>query len=240
MFLIIIKSLIIGTLGGAAITAGAARMFHAPESQGLGAFRTLGELNACNGDPIAHFSFGLGFLFNSAASTVASGALTQDVFHRIIPNFSAAILLLKNKNIEETLHNPKKMMFAGAGVGALVVTLLNTISSIIPMKLSTIAKEVLTPAANLMINPIMPAIFWLAALDSGKTTGIWATILGGVSHMVTGNGTPGIVLGILVGQTVEENGYKNRTSQVLIVIVVIMFLAIAYFRGFTKKLGLPF
>lgn len=240
MFLIIIKSLIIGTLGGAAVAAGAARMFHAPESQGLGAFRTLGELNACNGDPIAHFSFGLGFLFNSAASTVASGALTQDVFHRIIPNFSAAILLLKNKNIEETLHNPKKMMFAGAGVGALVVTLLNTISSIIPMKLSTIAKEVLTPAANLMINPIMPAIFWLAALDSGKTTGTWATILGGVSHMVTGNGTPGIVLGILVGQTVEENGYKNRTSQVLIVIVVIMFLAIAYFRGFTKKLGLPF
>ncbi|WP_102399870.1 DUF4311 domain-containing protein [Haloimpatiens massiliensis] len=240
MFWIIIKSIIIGTLGGAAVAAGAARMFHAPESQGLGAFRTLGELNACNGDPIAHFSFGLGFLFNSAASTVASGALTQDVFHRIIPNFSAAILLTKNKNLEETLHNPKKMMFAGAGVGAVVVTLLNTISSVIPVKLSTIAKEVLTPAANLMINPIMPAVFWLAALDSGKITGTWATVLGGVSHMVTGNGTPGIVLGILVGQTVEENGYKNKTSQSLIVIVVLIFLAIAYFRGFTKKLGLPF
>ncbi len=240
MILIVIKSLIIGALGGAAISAGAARMFHAPESQGLGAFRTLGELNACNGDPVAHFSFGLGFLFNSAAATVASGALTQDVFHRIIPNLSASALLIKNKNVEETLHNPKKMMFAGAGVGAIVITLLNTISSIVPVKLSTIAKEVLTPAANLMINPIMPVIFWLAALDSGKITGVWATVLGGFSHMVTGNGTPGVVLGILVGQTVEENGYQNKTSILLISIVVIMFFAIAYFRGFTKKLGLPF
>lgn len=240
MILIVMKSIIIGLLLGAAVAAGAARMFHAPESQGLGAFRTLGELNACNGDPVAHFSFGLGFLFNSAAATVASGALTQDVIHRVIPNFTAAILLAKDKKVEDTLHNPKKMMFVGAGVGAVVVTFLNTISAVIPAKLATIAKEVLTPAANLMINPVMPVVFWLAALDAGKITGIWATVLGGISHMVTGNGTPGIVLGILVGQTVEENGYKNKTSQILIVVVIIMFVAIAYFRGFFKKLGLPF
>lgn len=238
MFIIIIKSIIIGILLGGAVSAGAARMFHAPETQGLGAFRTLGELNACNGDPVAHFSFGLGFLFNSAASTVASGALTQDVAHRIIPNWAAAILLLRNKNVEETLHNPKKMMIAGAGVGAVVITFLNTISSAVPAKLSTIAGKVLTPAANLMINPVMPIIFWLAAMDAGKITGIWATVLGGVSHMVTGNATPGIVLGILVGQTVEENGYKNKASQVLIVVVVVMFIAIAYFRGFFKNFGL--
>ncbi len=36
-------------------------MFHAPNTQGLGAFRTLGEMNACMGDPASHFSFGLGF-----------------------------------------------------------------------------------------------------------------------------------------------------------------------------------
>lgn len=42
--------------------AGAARMFHAPTVQGMGAFRTLGELNSCEGDPASHFSFGLGFL----------------------------------------------------------------------------------------------------------------------------------------------------------------------------------
>lgn len=240
MFIIIIKSVIIGILLGGAVAAGAARMFHAPETQGLGAFRTLGELNACNGDPVAHFSFGLGFLFNSAAATVASGALTQDVVHRVIPNWAAAILLVRNKNVEDTLQNPKKMMVAGAGVGAVVITFLNTISSAVPQKLSTIAGKILTPAANLMINPVMPVIFWLAAMDAGKTTGIWATVLGGISHMVTGNGTPGIVLGILIGQTVEENGYKNRTSQVLIAVVIIMFIAIAYFRGFLKNFGLTF
>lgn len=238
MLIIVIKSIIIGILLGGAVSAGAARMFHAPETQGLGAFRTLGELNACNGDPVAHFSFGLGFLFNSAAATVAAGALTQDVAHRVIPNWAAAILLVRNKNVEETLHDPKKMMIVGAGVGAVVITFLNTISSAVPEKLSTIAGKILTPAANLMINPVMPIIFWLAAMDAGKTTGIWATVLGGISHMVTGNGTPGIVLGILIGQTVEQNGYNDRTSQVLIAIVVIMFIAIAYFRGFFKTLGL--
>ena len=96
---VIFYSIIIGILGGGCIAAGAARMYYAPEVQAMGAFRTLGELNACNGDPIAHFSFGLGFFFSSAASTVAAGALSQDVLHRIVPNWSAAVLLLKNKDI---------------------------------------------------------------------------------------------------------------------------------------------
>lgn len=52
MFLIILfKSLIIGGLVGVGVGAGAARMFHAPTTQGMGAFRTLGELNSCEGDP---------------------------------------------------------------------------------------------------------------------------------------------------------------------------------------------
>jgi hypothetical protein len=60
MFLIIlIKSLIIGGLVGVGV--GAERhACHAP-TQGMGAFRTLGELNSCEGDPASHFSFGLGF-----------------------------------------------------------------------------------------------------------------------------------------------------------------------------------
>ena len=61
MFLIILlKSIIIGGLVGVGVGAGAARMFHAPTVQGMGAFRTLGELNSCEGDPASHFSFGLG------------------------------------------------------------------------------------------------------------------------------------------------------------------------------------
>ena len=107
---VIFYSIIIGILGGGCIAAGAARMYYAPEVQAMGAFRTLGELNACNGDPIAHFSFGLGFFFSSAASTVAAGALSQDVLHRIVPNWSAAVLLLKNKDKEATVWNPRKMI----------------------------------------------------------------------------------------------------------------------------------
>lgn len=238
MFEIILKSIIIGAIGGGAIAAGAARMFHSPKIQSMGAFRTLGELNACNGDPIAHASFGLGFFFNAAASTVAAGALTQDVFHRIVPNLAASLLLVKNKRVEDTLQNPTKMLFAGAVVGALSVTLLNTISVFIPENLSLIAAKVLGPAASTMIGTIMPIVFLLAALDAGKTTGAWAIVLGGVSQMVSGNATPGVVLGILIGQTAEENGYKNRVVQILIAVVTVMFIAIAYFRGFFANFGL--
>ena len=171
MIVIVIKSLIIGFIGGAAVAAGAARMFHTPNSQSMGAFRTLGELNACQGDPMAHFSFGLGFLFNAAA-VMAAGALTQDVFHRIVPNFAAASLLIKNKNVEETMHDPLNMGIMGGCIGAIVVTFLNTVASLIPTALSQIAKEILSPAAALMINPVMPIVFWLAALDAGKITGV--------------------------------------------------------------------
>lgn len=235
MLQIIIYSIIIGAIGGGCIAAGAARMFHAPEVQAMGAFRTLGEMNACNGDPIAHFSFGLGFFFSSAAAAVGSGALTQDVMHRIIPNWSAGLLLMKNRNVEETIWNPRKMMMAGAVIGAVVITFLNTLSQIIPEKLSLIAQNVLTPATGWLLNPVMPAIFWLAAIDAGKTVGIWGTVLGGVSALISGNAVPGIVLGILIGKSAEENGYKSKMVRILIVIVVVMFFAIAYFRGFFTK-----
>ena len=165
-------------------------------------------------------------------AAVAAGALTQDVFHRIVPNWAASILLFGNKNVEETLQNPAKMLFAGAGVGAVVVAFLNTLSAVIPEKLSTIAAEVLVPATTYLINPVMPAIFWLAAIDGGKMCGMWATVLGGVSALVTGNALPGLVLGILVGKSAEENGYKSNVVRILIAVVVIMFVAIAYFRGF--------
>lgn len=235
MLEIIIYSAIIGIIGGGCIAAGAARMFHAPEVQSMGAFRTLGELNACNGDPIAHFSFGLGFFFSSAASAVAAGALSQDVLHRIVPNWSAAALLTRNNKVEETLYNPGRMMCAGSIIGGVLVVFLNTMSSIIPEKLSLIASEVLTPATGWLLNPVMPAIFWLAAIDAGKQTGMWGTILGGVSALISGNAVPGIVLGILIGKSAEENGYKSRIVQILIAIVVILFIVIAYFRGFFGK-----
>lgn len=237
-FELILYSIIVGALGGGCIAAGVARMYHAPEIQGMGAFRTLGELNACNGDPIAHFSFGLGFFFNASASALAAGALTQDVWHRVIPNWSASILTLRGESVENTLHHPGKMFLVGSGLGALVVTFLNTTSSLIPPNLSVIAAEVLSPATSWLLNPVMPAIFWLSAMDAGKTTGVWATIVGGVSTLVTGNALPGIVLGILIGKSAEQNGYKDNVVRVLIAIVIVMFLAIAYFRGFFTQFGL--
>ena len=240
MFEVVIYSLIVGAIGGGCVAAGAARMFHAPEIQSMGAFRTLGELNACNGDPIAHFSFGLGFFFNAAATTVAGGALTQDVLHRIVPNWTAGILLSREKSPEKTLHNPAKMMIVGSVVGAAVVTFLNTMTTLIPTKLAAIASEVLVPATNWLVNPVMPIIFWMAALDAGRFSGLWGTILGGVSTLVSGNAVPGIVLGILIGKSAEQSGYKSNVVRVLIAIVVTMFIVIAYFRGFFTKLGLPF
>jgi uncharacterized protein (TIGR03580 family) len=235
LMIILFKSLIIGGLAGIGIGAGAARMFHAPSVQGMGAFRTLGELNACEGDPISHFSFGLGFFFNSWASVVGAGALTQDIDHRIIPNWAAAALMIKNKNVEETLHDPRKMALAGGVIGAVVVAFLNTTAVAVPASVQTIAVAVLVPAANLLINPVMPVIFWLAALDAGRRSGIWGTVLGGLAQVIMGNAVPGVVLGILIGKGVDDSGW-NKVTKALVAAVFILFALSAFFRGVDLKL----
>ncbi|MGX7417929.1 DUF4311 domain-containing protein [Carnobacterium gallinarum] len=232
---ILLKSLLIGGLVGFAAGAGAARMFHAPKTQGLGAFRTLGEMNACEGDAASHFSFGLGFFFNAWASTVGAGAFTQDVTHRVIPNWATAALLFKNKNIEETMHNPKKMGIYSGIIGMVLVAFLNTTASAIPEALQVTAVAVLVPAANLLINTVMPVLFWLAAIDAGKRSGLWGTIFGGLSAMVMGNATPGVVLGILIGKGVDEIGW-NRVTKSMMVAVVILFICSGFFRGFDMEM----
>ncbi|OTA15948.1 membrane protein [Xenorhabdus vietnamensis] len=227
-------SLIIGGLCGFGLGAGAARMFHAPTVQGMGAFRTLGELNACEGDPASHFSFGLGFFFNAWASSVAAGAFTQDVDHRIIPNWGAAALMIKNRNVAETLHNPKKMAIACGIVGALLVAFLNTTASAVPSALQTTATNVLVPAANLLVNTVMPVLFWLAAMDAGRRSGLWATLFGGCAQLIMGNAIPGLVLGILIGKGVDDNGW-NKITRTMLITVVLLFILSGFFRGFDMK-----
>lgn len=235
IIIILLKSLFIGGLVGFAAGAGAARMFHAPTTQGLGAFRTLGEMNACEGDAASHFSFGLGFFFNAWASTVGAGAFTQDITHRVIPNWATAALMIKNKNVAETMHDPKKMSIAGGVIGMILVAFLNTTASAIPEALQVTAVAVLVPAANLLINTVMPVLFWLAAIDAGKRSGLWGTIFGGLSAMVMGNATPGVVLGILIGKGVDEIGW-NRVTKSMMVAVILLFILSGFFRGFDLQM----
>lgn len=232
---ILFKSIIIGGLVGIGVGAGAARMFHAPTIQGMGAFRTLGELNSCEGDPASHFSFGLGFFFNAWASTVAAGAFTQDVDHRIIPNWGAAALMVKNRDLATTLHDPKRMGIACAIIGALVVAFLNSTAAAVPEALQVTAVKVLVPAANLLVNIVMPVIFWLAAIEAGKKSGFWATIFGGLAQMIMGNAVPGLVLGILIGKGVEESGW-NKVTKIMMAAIIILFAMSAFFRGFDLQL----
>ena len=98
MLVIILKSLIVGAVAGFGVGAGAARMFFAPKVQAAGAFRTIGEMNACLGDAVAHFSFGLSFYLNCAVQGLATGCFEQDFLHRVVPNMAAGVLTLKNKN----------------------------------------------------------------------------------------------------------------------------------------------
>jgi uncharacterized protein (TIGR03580 family) len=236
MLEIIIKSIIIGAIGGAAIAAGAARMFAAPKLQAMGAFRTLGELNACNGDPVAHASFGLSFFIGCAGSVVGTGCIGQDAMHRVIPNFAAAVVTLKNR--KERLQDPLFMAVAGAGVGVVVITLLNTAAALIPKSLATVVGAVLVPAGNNLLLIAMPLLFLWAAMDSGITTGVWSIVLGGLMMLMSGNSLPGIIFGILIGNSAEEKGYKNKTTRMLMIAVFVLIVLIAYFRGFFKKLGL--
>jgi uncharacterized protein (TIGR03580 family) len=235
LLMILMKSLVIGGLVGFAVGAGAARMFHAPTAQGIGAFRTLGELNSCEGDAASHFSFGLGFFFNAWASSVAAGAFTQDVDHRVIPHWGAAALMSKNPNLAETLHNPRKMALACGLIGMVVVAFLNTSASAVPPSLQVTAVKVLVPAANMLVNIIMPVIFWLAAIEAGKRSGFWGTIFGGLAQLIMGNAVPGLVLGILIGKGVDDGGW-NRITKSMMVSVVLLFVLSAFFRGFDLKM----
>jgi len=228
--LILFQSLIIGGLIGISVGVGAAKLFHIPEKQAMGAFRTLGELNACKGDAVSHFSFGLGFLFNAWASIVGAGAFTQDVVHRVITNWTASAVIRKNSKLEDTLHNPKKMGLAGGVIGAIVIALLMTTAAGVPESLQNVATSVLSPAAAQLIDLVMPIVFLLAAIDAGKRSGFWGTLFGGVSQMVMGNAVPGVVLGILIGKGVDDLGWVKSTK-VLLSAVIVLFVLSAFFRG---------
>lgn len=230
MFDLVFKSLIVGLLVGGSVTAGAVRMFKAPEVMGMGAFRTLGELNASDGDSVSHFSFGLGFFITSAASAVGTGSLTQDVLHRVIPNWAAAIVNWGGKR--DYKENIVAMTAWGSIIGAVVYILLNTSASLVPESLAEMSSAILAPAAENMISLIMPLLFLWAAMDAGKRIGIWSIILGGIMAMVSGNALPGVIFGILVGTLAEEQGYKNKGTRNMFIIVIILIALIAYFRGF--------
>ncbi|MDJ1133762.1 DUF4311 domain-containing protein [Streptomyces iconiensis] len=233
--IVLMESAVIGALIGFGASAGVARMFHAPKVQGMGAFRTLGELNACENDPIAHFSFGFGFFFNAWASAVGAGALTGDVDHRIVPHWAAALSMAKNRNLAETLHNPRRMAFCGAGVGMVLISVLNTSAASVPGSLQKVAAEVLGPASEWLINPVMPIIFWMAAIDAGRRTGGWGTVLGGLAHVVMGNAVPGIVLGIVVGKALDDLG-RTRLTRVLVGAVIALFVISGILRGVDLQL----
>ena len=178
MFLIILfKSIIIGGLVGVGVGAGAARMFHAPTTQGMGAFRTgrAEFLRGRSGFPLLIRS---GLLLQRRASSVAAGSFTQDVDHRIIPHWGAAALMVKNRNLAQTLHDPKNgyclrhHRHAGGGV---------------PQyhrfrracRAAGHRDQGAGAGANLLVNTVMPVIFWLAAIDAGRRSGFWGTIFGG-------------------------------------------------------------
>ncbi len=228
---LVIKSAVVGALAGAGAAGGAARMFHAPNVQGMGAFRTLGEMNACNGDPLAHFSYGVGFLFSSAGSVVGTGSLSSDVLHRIVPQRSAGASILLGGNNKKSASNPLTMTLWGALIGAMLVTFLNTLSNLIPSTMSLIAEKIVSPAADLILSPVLPVAFWMSALSAGKWHGTFATIFGILAQHIMGNATPGAVLGILAGQAVEDTGLTGKRSISLILFISVMFLLIAYFRG---------
>ena len=129
------------------------------------------------------------------------------------------------------MHDPRKMGFVGAVVGALVVAFLNSTAAAIPEALQVTAVAVLVPAATTLINVVMPVIFWLAALDAGKRTGFWGTLFGGIAQLIMGNAVPGVVLGILIGKGVDEIGW-SKVTKMMMGAIILLFVLSGFFRGF--------
>ena len=133
------------------------------------------------------------------------------------------------------MHDPKKMGIIGAVIGAVVVAFLNTTAAAIPEALQVTAVSVLVPAATILINTVMPVIFWLAALDAGKRTGFWGTLFGGIAQLIMENAVPGVVLGILIGKGVDESGW-NRVTKSMMIAIVLLFIFSGFFRGFDMEM----
>ncbi|HBD0789088.1 TPA: DUF4311 domain-containing protein, partial [Enterococcus faecium] len=127
------------------------------------------------------------------------------------------------------------MGIIGAVIGAVVVAFLNTTAAAIPEALQVTAVSVLVPAATILINTVMPVIFWLAALDAGKRTGFWGTLFGGIAQLIMGNAVPGVVLGILIGKGVDESGW-NRVTKSMMIAIVLLFIFSGFFRGFDMEM----
>ncbi|MFV0246904.1 MAG: DUF4311 domain-containing protein [Mycoplasmatales bacterium] len=232
---LIFLTAIVGATTGFAVSAGAARMYKAPGVQGLGAFRTLGEINSCNADPASHFALGAGFYLNSAATAVGTGALTQDVLHRVIPNFAFGIFAGKKRgpSLEEMSNYPFQLGIIGAVIGAIVMSSIVTLYSFVPNEFAYVAQSVLAPAATLLFNPIMPILFMLAAFDSSKRTGIWSLIFAALAQLLMSNPLPGVILGIMIGETANSEGYKSKTFIVIFTIIITMMIIIGILRGVT-------
>jgi hypothetical protein len=62
-------------------------------------------------------------------------------------------------------------------IGAVIVPFLNVTSASIPASLQVTAVKVLVPAADTLINMVMPILFWLAAIDAGRRSGLFGTVL---------------------------------------------------------------
>ena len=58
---------------------------------------------------------------------------------------------------------------------------------------------------------------------------------GGLSAMIMGNATPGVVLGILIGKGVDEIGW-NRVTKSMMVAIALLFIFSAFFRGFDLEM----
>lgn len=231
---LLIESLIVGALCGVSTGALAARMFYAPEVMAAGAWRTLGELNACMGDPVSHFSFGFSWLLGSWTNNLAFGGIGQDFLHRTVPNFGAGLLLLRDKNPDTTIKDPWKMGVVCGIVGAVIYSLMNLSGDLIPSFVTENMMKALTPAADYMMI-VMQILYLIACLDNGKYTAICGLIMGGFAFLVTGNACSGLILGILTGKTIEQNGIKSKVSIIFIVLMVVIWVAIAHFRGFWPK-----
>lgn len=225
----LLKSMIVGALAGFGIGAGVARMFHIPDVQGMGAFRVMGELGASEGNPRAHAKYGAHYFVSSLLTALGTGGLTQDVNSRIVPHWAAAILFKRRGEPEEALHHPRRMAWTGALLGMALVALFNGAFWLLPASTKAAAVAVLVPAAKWFVNPVMPAFFWLAAMDAGKRTGIWGTAFGGVSHFVFGNAVPGIMLGVFLGKRIEDIGW-NRATIVWLCVIVAGFVLVGFVR----------
>lgn len=154
--------------------------------------------------------------------------------HRIVPNWAAAALLAKNKDVSQTMHDPKNgdhwRCYWRVSSRFLEYDSCSDSRGVTSNRCFRVGtgsddSDQYRDASDLLVG----------GFRCRETNRFLGTLSGGIAQLIMGNAVPGVVLGILIGKGVDESGW-NRVTKSMMIAIVLLFVFSGFFRGFDMEM----